>query len=440
MVARVAVSPQGNLKTLFSPHEHKALISPGTEAAVLRSVAEALAFERLERQEIGATEREVREVAARVGADAGSPETLLERLLTHGVLRRQSAIWLQFPYPIVQEYLAACYLVREQPETLARRVDDALQRPWAQVVQFALELYSAPTPIVRAMLDREDDAFATALRLVARCVSNRARVEAEVRDEIARRLARFWVYAPYRTRERVGRLLVDGFSNPLIPEVRSVLGCRWLIDNGAGEIVTRANDPALTMEVLSALLGRGLERYMAVRTLQPALDRLGDDAFNRYAEKAREPSVTADQLHGLAHLIGALDYRCLSPGLGLKVALDEALPDDIRLEAFCVASRPLDDRARPIIRRAVASDYSWAAMKAVSYTQDPGAVVLSLLHDVSIPEERRRLLAGSLRTLFPDLERKLAFVRRCAADLSSSAALERHDAHICRALWRPRSL
>ena len=118
------------LKTLFSPHEHKALIPPGTEGTVLRSVAEALAFGRLERQEIGATEREVLEVAARVGADAGSPGTLLDRLLTHGVLRRQSAIRLKFPYPIVQEYLAACYLVREQPETLARRVDDALQRPW----------------------------------------------------------------------------------------------------------------------------------------------------------------------------------------------------------------------------------------------------------------------------------------------------------------------
>src|SRR5208283_1347587 len=201
------------LKTLFSPHEHKALISADAETTTLRTVAEALAFERLERQEIGATEREVREVAARAGSGAGSPEAILDRLLRHGVLRRQSAIRLQFPYPIVQEYLAACYLVREQPETLARRVDDAVQRPWAQVVQFALELHPAPTPIVRAMLEREDDAFATALRLVGRCVANGSKVEAEVRDEIARRLVRFWVHAPYRARERVGRLLVDGFSD-----------------------------------------------------------------------------------------------------------------------------------------------------------------------------------------------------------------------------------
>ena len=157
---------------------------------------------------------------------------------------------------------------------------------------------------------------------------------------------------------------------------------------------------------------------MVVRTLQPALNRLGDDAFNRYAEKAREPSVTADQLHGLASLIGALDYRRLSPRLVLEVALDETLPDDIRLQAFCVASRPLDDRALPIVRRALAGDDfgHWAAMKAVSYSLDPDSVVRSLLDDVSIPKERRRYLAGSLQTLFPDLERRLAFIRRCAAD------------------------
>jgi hypothetical protein len=61
------------LKTLFSPHEHKGVASTDTEASTLRRVAEALAFERLERQEIGATEREVRDVAASIGTDGTSP-------------------------------------------------------------------------------------------------------------------------------------------------------------------------------------------------------------------------------------------------------------------------------------------------------------------------------------------------------------------------------
>jgi hypothetical protein len=160
------------LKTLFGPHEHKPLPDAEIEASRLRRVAEALAFERLERQEIGATEREVQDIAFRVGADAGSPEALLTSLLTNGILRRQSAIRLQFPYPIVQEYLAACFLVRERSETLIQRIGDAIKRPWAQVLQFALELHPSPTPIIASMLEREDDAFATGLRLIARCVAN----------------------------------------------------------------------------------------------------------------------------------------------------------------------------------------------------------------------------------------------------------------------------
>jgi hypothetical protein len=121
------------LRTLFSPHEHKALASAEIDST-LRKIAETLAFDRLEREEIGATEREVQDIIVRVGAAAGPPEAPLARLLTNGVLRRQSAIRLQFPYPIVQEYLAACYLARERPETLVQRIGDAVKRPWAQVV------------------------------------------------------------------------------------------------------------------------------------------------------------------------------------------------------------------------------------------------------------------------------------------------------------------
>jgi catechol 2,3-dioxygenase-like lactoylglutathione lyase family enzyme len=407
------------LKTLFSPHEHKALPYIETEAPTLRSVAEALAFERLERQEIGASEREVRDVAARFGTDGGSPEAVLGRLLTHGVLRRQSAIRLQFPYPIVQEYLAACHLVRERPETLARRIDDAVQRPWAQVVQFALELHPMPTPIVHSMLEREDDAFATRLRLVGRCIANGAKVDADLRSEVARRLTEVWEHATWRTKERVGRLIVDGFSTPLPPEVRTVLGRRELINYGAGEIVTRANDPALTVEVLTALLERRLDSLMTVRTLQPALNRLGDKALKMYAERARRPGTKDDELDGLAGQIGALDPQGLTPGIALDLALDEALPDKLRLEAFCVTGLPLDDRMWPIVKRALRSDRfgdGWAPKKAIARSPDASEAVLGLLRDPSLTAKQRRNMAENLPTLFPDLQARLAFIRRCVSD------------------------
>jgi len=58
------------LKTLFFPAHHKPLQDPADRSVTLRTIAETLAFERLERQEIGATEREVRNVVSRVSASS----------------------------------------------------------------------------------------------------------------------------------------------------------------------------------------------------------------------------------------------------------------------------------------------------------------------------------------------------------------------------------
>jgi hypothetical protein len=406
------------LKTLFSPHEHKSVASTSVNASTLRSLAEVLAFERLERQEIGATEREVMDVASRV-VPGIAPDVLLAELLTHGVLRRQSATRVQFPYPIVQEYLAARHLLEHRPEMLPNLIDDAVHRPWAQVIQFALEMHPAPGPTIRLMLDRKDDAFATGLRLVGRCVANGAKVDGALWTEVARRLTRFWIYASWRNRERVGRLIADGFSAPLLPEVRSALQHRWLINDGAGEIIVRANEPALTMEVLAALLNGGLDRFMNVRTLQPALDRLVVKVFEMYAARARRTGTTNDEYCGLAHLILQLDSKPLAPGLTLNVALDETLPDIIRLAAFCATAGSLDERAWPIVLRALRSDRDderWAGARAMAKAADPGESMLAYFHGGVLTLEEFRDLLAHPQALFPDKDRRLDFVKQCLSD------------------------
>jgi len=93
------------------------------------------------------------------------------------------------------------------------------------------------------MLEREDDAFATGLRLLGRCVANGSNVDLDIKREITRRLINVWVNSPLHNRQRIGRLIVDGFSTPLTPEARSVLSLNWLIDFGAGEIITREIGP-----------------------------------------------------------------------------------------------------------------------------------------------------------------------------------------------------
>jgi len=155
-----------------------------------------------------------------------------------------------------------------------------------------------------------------------------------------------------------------------------------------------------------------------------ALNRLGDVALKMYAERARRPGTTADELAGLADLVGSLDAQALTPGTSLDLALDEALPDELRLGAFCMTGQPLDDRAWPIIRRALHSDHlSFAAKKAIARTTNPVEVVLDLLHDESLTEKQRLDLAESPGTLFPNVDERRVFLRRCASNSTLPAKL-----------------
>jgi hypothetical protein len=266
------------------------------------------------------------------------------------------------------------------------------------------------------MLQRQDDAFATGLRLIGRCVANGANIGPVIKCEIARRLANFWVRAPLHGRLRVGRLIVEDFSIPLGPQIRALLGLGWLIDFGAGEIVSRENDAQLTMDVLTALLDGHIHTFTRFHTLQPALNRVGDQVFRKYCEKARRTGTTAEELSGLTNLIGDLDPGFLTPGIGLDLALDETLPDALRLEAFCLSAPPLHGRAWPIVQRVLASANPRIALKAIGRTGHPETTVLQLLRDPTIGAEQRRCLIRSPTVLFPDGERRCSFIRRCAND------------------------
>ncbi len=406
------------LKTLFSPFEHKAVVSDHFSVSALRKVAELLAFERLEKQEVGATEREVLDVASRVATDCESPEAVLSRLQTHGVLRRQSGIRLQFPYPIVQEYLAACYLVAERQESLVHRLGDAVQRPWAQVVQFAIELHPDPEPLIRKMLENRDDAFATGLRLIGRCIVNGAKVSQETWEETARRLTEAWRHATWRNRDRIGQLIVDGFSQPLLPEVRAAVSNLWLMHSGAGKIVVRAQDPELTIEVLNSFLATDLRRYTNYGPIQPALNHIGSRVFDIYASLARKPDITADELYGLENLIENLSSKNLCQKKVLDFVNDKKLSDSIRLAAFSLTSEVLSDEIKTLLGRAIRSErYSdrLAAMRVLINTADSDRTIFDHLEDDSLKAATRCELAEYYHGRLPDVNSRRSFATICAA-------------------------
>jgi len=164
------------LKTIFLPASHKPDLAREDDSVLLRAIAQRLAFERIEQQEIGATELEIRRVVGAFSKSQNESNRLFDRLKINGILKPQSSVRLQFPYPIVQEYLAACHLIERDSSSLEQRISDAVHRPWAQVLQFALEMHSNPESIMRAMLEKQEDAFRTGLRLVGRCIANGASV------------------------------------------------------------------------------------------------------------------------------------------------------------------------------------------------------------------------------------------------------------------------
>jgi hypothetical protein len=196
---------------------------------------------------------------------------MLAALVANGIVRRQSSIRFQFPFPIVQEYLAASYLIEHAPESLASRIDDAIQRPWAQVLQFALELHPDPSPIVVAMLARPDDAFATGLRLVARCIANGAKVNEAQIANVTDKLIEFWIHAHFDARDRVGQLIFDSFSTPITPKLRSALHHHWLLNSHGAEIIVREASMELSTSVLASLLRRPIRQHCLYLPLNPSV-------------------------------------------------------------------------------------------------------------------------------------------------------------------------
>lgn len=387
------------LTTLFSPERIKTTGASDDRGVTLRAIAETLAFGRLEQQEIGATEREVRAVINRFVSDVAEADALFERLRTNGILRPQSAIRLQFPYPIVQEYLAARHLVDKYPDSLHQRIEDAVQRPWAQVIQFALELTPDPEPVIHAMLRRDDDAFATGLRLVGRCIANGAIVSDTLRLQVVERLTAFWVQAPSDARERVGRVLADGFWNIASPEFEAALHHRWLLDQGAGDILSKRADLKLTLSVLQRLIADARHDMGIHHSFKYALRAAGDPALQIIIDAMDPTTVDADLITDISGLFWNFDTASISPALALNVARDERLSWQARFRAYLLAGAPLEDAGVELaIKGFEHADWNrnYAARDLVGVHADPSAFLEQLLRSQTIPLERRIDLGASI--------------------------------------------
>lgn len=347
------------LDLLFNPGQFKVGEVDSLDPNDLRTIAEAVAFDALERDEIGVGLRALQLTIRRVSASIDVQATI-ERLVTCGVLRRAGQQYL-FPFPIVQEYLASCFMLLNREGDVPARLASAIKRPWAQTLQFALEQHQSPSGLVSSLLSSADDVFHTNLRLVARCVSNGMKVDRTTWTEVVTRLASAWAHATWRQGRQIGELIADAFSRPLIDPVKNLLHERYLLHSGAGMIVARAHDKELTKHVLTRLLADGIEDLWHLHDLQVAVNELGDDALSIYmnhlplveAEDGEQEKKNTRIVKVLANLISFLDGAKISEAARLKVALDDTLPHEVRISAICLGPFPLEGCEEAYVERLI---------------------------------------------------------------------------------------
>jgi hypothetical protein len=426
------------LKTLFTPEEHKTTPA-GAPSTVLRAIAQHIAYRKIEAQEIGVSETEVREVIAEHTDGGAAAESAFQALRSNGILRQQGPARLAFPYPIVQEYLAACHLVQHDADMLSSRVENAVSRPWAQLMQFAIELHQDPEPLIEEILGRDDDAFFTGLRLVGRCVANGATVTAETHRRIGQRLVAAWQKTPSRAREAIGRLLCDGFTSDNLDELTGAVHKYWLQHSGAGDIVTKINDPDLTLSVLRALTEQDPSDFKVYRPLRPAIEQVRARALELVRDLILEADGDAAR-EARGSVMTNFEPEADLVEIALEIARNENLPLKTRLSAYALTPVPLVPDGRVLLDEAVSTQqprltyeascllprladpqrYLIEALGCDGFTEDLKlALIQSLTRALSDPDTRLAFLAES-RTLFDD-----SLELRSALDVTAAGAGDR---------------
>jgi hypothetical protein len=307
------------------------------------------------------------------------------------------------------------------PETIPDHIEDAVRRPWAQVMQFAIEMHLAPDSIIQEMLDRDDDAFCTSLRLIGRCIANGAFVDMPTRDEVGRRLTAYWSGAPTTARGRVGSLIVDGFSRPVGPALRDALHKPWLLNDGAGEIITRTKDRELTLSVLQSLLEGKLDHSNVYHSLKPAFSAVGDDAFKAIFQRARQIRLGKERLSALEGLLAHFLPGSVSRSTALGWASDTQLPRSLRLLAYSCAGAPLEQDAERLLKEGLRSldpeEFS-PTCELLALHPDRAELLLAVLLDGALLNEHKRKLASGVTSIFPEQEERLNLLRKSSMDLT----------------------
>lgn len=356
------------LALLCSPERHKQVHGSYNVIDDLREAAEYLAFHGLEGDSVGLAEQQTKALLRKATFDE-RPGVYLERLLRFGLLHRQGTR-LRFTYPIIQEYLAACWMVREMPKIVGERFRYVARRPWAQALQFSLEMHPNAENIIRTQLDQPDDAFHTVLRLIGRCIVNGTRLNPILRAEVGERLAVAWQNESWHISKSIGLLIADGFTSPLPNTAENILQAGRMLNHGGAEIVMAQNNPTFTAKVLEGFLRHDLEYQGWLHGWQEAVDFIANTALEMYTSRARAKETSAPELGSIAHLITQLPRDEISPEVWRAISADTTLPALIRMAGYNLGPQPIEAAAMNLLRPILQSaepDAFWEQLQASNF-------------------------------------------------------------------------
>jgi len=379
------------LEILFRPSSFKATqkLDP-VDTTVLRKITERAAFEALEMGAVGLRLNSL-EICVKELAPSLRTDDVRDALTRRGVLKKTGLVSFVFPFPIVQEYLASSVLLEYPLDKIVKRLSMTAKRPWAQAIQFVLERHPGPAHLIDTILKVDDDVFFTELRLLGRCLANGMAASTAQWQAIGERLAGIWGDVSWSADRLVSGVIIDAFTRPLHSAVRAKLGKRRFIHSGAGAIVAKLRDDALSLNVLGELLVGNIEHMTNLGDFQLEVNRLGTRAFLLFIERSKVANLEKEEGQAISALISHLQVGSVDPEKAFLSASDTSLPIEIRLVSWVHSMRPLDNTVKALVSKALTFDgYHMLAAVALllSSTQIDSLSILRLLKLSNISDEK----------------------------------------------------
>ncbi|MEL6860123.1 MAG: NACHT domain-containing protein [Pseudomonadota bacterium] len=390
------------LAILMRPGAHKPSDKATLATGEFRRIAEWIAFDALERDQIGVGPLQIQRAIDDLGLDYDT-DSVTDAFVKCGLLKRSSLTRLVFPFPIIQEYFAGCRLATRPVQLIFAQLDLVIKRPWAQALQFALEQHPEPERIAQSILDNSDDAFSTKLRLLARCISNGMSCSDDAKAEVTDRIAKLWTSSSWQTQKRIGEMIADTFCHPLRDSVRQRLANRHLIHSGLGKVVSAVDDDDLTERVIRKLVTSTKKQLLNLSDLQEPVNRISETAFDFYIEQSMRATADdeeADDLETMIScLIGHLDTSSVPQTKIIAAARNPGLSLAVRLAAFLKSGLPIDQEFESLLEDALAVD-SWqrrsSAIKIISRQDDAADRFRHILTDPKWNSKDREKLLDSI--------------------------------------------